>query len=429
MKKKNLVIILLICASLSMLACSEQQDVNKDSTDRSETIEDENNNDTSDVEKQIDEEILSDYSDVSPLLEFYEAIPEGEKIWCKANEESVLIQTDLSGKIYNSYSREDAKYAEIGLTENRILFQEDDDYYIYDFKTDTDVTQEYTNGDKEICYASKECLILSKEEETYNSQELYMYILDNEGNELMSFSTNDMSQKYNVEWQDGRNWGYGSCGSHIYYIKVNHTGSNFCFIDLERNKAYLVSDLPMTNSGQIFSDGEYIADYQPHQGQAIINCDTEQVSNLKNDSYQISGGLSEGKIFCIGKDNATAFLNVDGSVALDLNYDDTSVTEATQFENGYAMLEFNDKFTTIIDEKGEFLFEPVEGTIASLFNINGTNIYIIYRDGFSYHLLDETGQVSDCFATTEDSIYTTTENGQVLIVVFSEGMFSTISIE
>lgn len=426
MKKGNLAL-LLICALFCMVACSKQQEMKTNSAASSETIEDEYSDANSDIRNQIDEETLSDYTEVRPIIGTFENIPEGEKIWCKSYTNNILIQTDLSGKIYDKYLGEDAKYAQIQLTEDRILFQNEDIYYIYDFKTDADVTQEYTNGEKEICYASNECLILSKVEETYNYRDIHMYILDNNGNEIMSFSINDMSQKYNVEWDE--NWGYGSCGAHIYYIEADYSGSSRCFIDLKRKKAFLVSNLPSSNAGWVLSDGEYITDYQPLHGQVIINCDTEQVSDFKNGSYNISGQISEGKIFCTGKHNTAAYLNIDGSVALDLNYEDTTVTEATQFKNGYAMLEFNDKFITIINEKGEFLFEPVEGRIASLRSINGTNVYFVYKqDEYLYRLSDETGQVSK-FATIQDSIYTTTENGQEVIVVLSKGVFSTLSIE
>ena len=386
MKRGLAAIVLSATAFLHLTACSSQE------ADTNNIVEDENTEDeyefideSNNTIDEVVEERLYDYSDVEPLLSPYETICQNEIIWCLAYTDHILLKTDLSGKIYNSYQREDATDAEAVLTDNRILFKNNDNYYIYDFEMNKDVTGEYTGGDKEISYANSECIFLSKVEETYNSQNIYMYILDNEGNEIMSFSTNDLSEKYNIEWE--RNWEYGACGSHIYYIKTDSNGSNCCFIDLERNKVYIVSDLPLSNSGGIYSDGEYIVDNQPHHGNVAINCDTEQVSDLDRFSIGI-GGLSEGKVFCSDGNEVSKFLNVDGSIALELNYEDTSVTGASQFENGYAMLEFNKKFTTVIDTEGDFLFEPVEGTIHKLLNINGTNVYIIYKDG-SYCLLDE----------------------------------------
>ena len=428
MKKGLVTIILSITLLLHLTACSSQ-DADINNIAKGENTGDEYNVGSSnavkeDVEEDV-EESLYDYSDVEPLLSPYETISQNEIIWCLAYTDHVLLKTDLSGKIYDSYEREDATDAKAVLSENRILFKNNDDYYIYDFEMNMDVTEEYTGGDKEICYANSECILLSKVEETYNSQDIYMYILDNEGKEMMSFSTNDMSEKYNVEWE--RNWEYGSCGSHIYYIKIDANGSNCCFIDLERKKVYIVSDLPLSNSGNIFSDGEYIIDNQPHHGNVSINCNTEQVSDLDRFAIGIKG-LSEGKVFCSDGYEVSKFLNIDGSVAIELNYENTSVTDASQFENGHAMLEFNKKFTTVIDTEGNFLFEPVEGTIYKLLNINGTNVYIIYKDG-SYYFLDEKSGEIESFSSSDSSIYILTDTEEKSLVLFDGIEFSVIPVK
>ena len=425
MKRGLVTIVLSIVLFLHLTACSSQDADINNIAEAEDTGDEYNVESSNDVEEEI-EESLYDYSGVETLLSPYETISQNEIIWCLAYADHVLLKTDLSGRIYDSYEREDATDAEAVLSENRILFKNsDDDYYIYDFEMNRDVTEEYTGGDKEICYANSECVFLSKVEETYNSQDIYMYILDNEGKEMMSFSTNDMSEKYNVEWE--RNWGYGSCGSHIYYIKTDANGSNCCFIDLGRKKVYIVSDLPLSNSGAIFSDGEYIIDNQPHQGNVSINCDTEQVSDLDRFAIRI-GGLSEGRVFCSDGNEVGKFLNVDGSVAIELNYENTSVTGASQFENGHAMLEFNKKFTTVIDTEGNFLFEPVEGTIYKLLNINGTNVYIIYKDD-SYYFLDEKSGQMELLSNSDSSIYMLTETEEKSLVSFDGVGFSVIPVK
>lgn len=430
LKKVNVVLLTIVILIISVACTSQETSV--DDTDPEEVVQEEKimeeeedqTEDSASEEVAEKEELLYDFSNARLLLDSYEPISENELLWCVSEDEQILLQTDLSGKVYNSYPWGDASDAEAALTESRILFRNDDNYYIYDFETDRDVTEEYTGGDKEICYANGECVFCIKEEETYNSQNTYMYILDNEGNEVLSFSTAEMSEKYNVEWE--RNWEYGACGAHIYYIKTDNAGYNYCFIDLARKKAYISANLPASNSGTIRSDGEYILDCQPNHGQAVINCETEAITEL-----QFSGtvnGLSEGKVYGEDGDVIKAYLNVDGSTAIELNYDNTTVTAATQFENGYAMLEFNKKFTTIIDAEGNFLFEPVEGTIYKLFDINGNNAYVIYKD-MAYYLLDETGNISEMSSADDCSIYPMIGNESGALVIFRNNSFSVISIE
>lgn len=428
MLKRATAIVLVLTILAICVACSSEKDAGD--VDLEENVRGEENsvgetNQTADYDSEDvteKEEMLYDYSNVQLLLDHNEPISENEMLWCVALNEQMLLQTDLTGKIYNSYPREDASHAKAALTENRILFQYDDyDYYIYDFENDKDVTDEYTGGDKKICYANKECIICIREEETYNSQNIYIHILDAEGNEILSFSTAEMSEKYNVEWE--RNWEYGACGSHIYYIQFDN--DKYCFVDLERKKVYVSLNLPMSNSGIIRSDGEYILDCQPHHGQVVINCETEEISNI-----QFSGtvdGLSEGKLYGEDRYGIQAYLNVDGSTAIELNYENTSVTDATQFENGYAMVEFNQKFTTIIDGEGNFLFEPVEGTIVKLLDLNGSNAYIIHKD-MAYYLLDETGNISEKISE-KDSIYPLSGNGDSSVVIFENNSFSVIPIK
>lgn len=407
---------------------SYKEDIDDNSNaEENEMSEDENANTVDTEFNENSEEMLYDYSNTEPLLPVCESINPNEKIWCVAYSDNKLLQTDLSGKICNTFTTTDAMYAIAALPNNRIVFLKDEEYFIYDALTETDVTDEYTNGDKSICFANNECLILSKTEETYNSQNIYITVLDNEGNEKMSFSSNDMISKYNIEWDF--NWGYGSCGSHIYYIETDSSSKNICFIDLERNKAYVSTNLPFSNSGEIFSDGEYIVDSQPLHGQVIINCDTEQVFEFNNGSYNIKGGLSDGMVYCDDDyHDIKAYLNVDSSIALELSYEDTTVTDATQFENGHAMIEFNDKFVTIIDTAGNFLFEPVEGTIYRLITINNKNVYIFWKDQ-SYYLLYENGEVSEAIGSADGSIYTISEAGNDSLVVYDEGYFSLIPIE
>ena len=427
LKRVTIILLVLTILAISVACASEKDtgDVNLGENVRGEENSVDETDQTADYDSKDvteKEEMLYNYSNTKLLLDYNESISENELLWCVAMNEQVLLQTDLTGKIYNSYPREDASYAKEALTENRILFQYDDyDYYIYDFENNRDVTDDYTGGDKKICYANKECIICTREEETYNSKNIYINILDSEGNEILSFSTAEMSEKYNVKWE--RNWEYGSCGSHIYYIQFDY--DKYCFVDLERKKAYVSSNLPMSNSGIIRSDGEYILDCQPHHGQVVINCETEEISDIP-----FSGtvdGLSEGKLYGEDRYGIQAYLNVDGSTAIELNYENTSVTDATQFENGYAMLEFNKKFTTIIDEQGHFLFDPVEGTIFKLLNLNGSNAYVIYND-MAYYLLDETGDISEKISE-DGSIYPLSGNGDSSVVIFENNSFSVIPIK
>lgn len=407
---------------------SYQEDTNDNSNaEENEISEDENTNTVDTESDENSEEMLYDYSNTEPLLPVCASVNADEKIWCVAYSDDKLLQTDLSGKIYNTFMTTDAMYAIAALPNNRIIFLKDEEYFIYDALTETDVTEEYTNGDKSIRFANNECLILSKTEETYNSQNIYITVLDNKGNEKISFSSNDINDKYNIEWDF--DWGYGACGSHIYYTEIDSLGKNICFIDLERNKFYVSTNLPQSNMGRIFSDGEYIVDSQPNHGQAIINCDTEQVVGFKNGSYNIEGGLSDGKVYCADDQrDVKAYLNVDSSIALELNYEDTTVTDATQFENGYAMIEFNDKFVTIIDTAGNFLFEPVEGTVYKLITINDKNVYIFWKNQL-YYLLFENGEISEPIGSADGSIYTISETGNDSLVVYDEGSFSFIPIE
>lgn len=385
-----------------------------------------NKEDSQHYTERTEEEIakkLSDYSSVRLLLDWKESVSKNQIIWGAANDEQILVQTDLSGKIYNTYPRADTADAEAALTDDRILFKSDRDYYIYDFGLDRDVTAEYTGGDKKICYANKECIMLYKIEETYNSENIYMDILDREGNGILSFSTKEMGEKYNVNWE--RNEGYGECGSHIYYIEFeSDQDQSVCFLDMERRKAYVSSNLPGSNSGSIRSDGEYIIDSQPYHGNVVINCETEEVTDLSRRGTV--EGISEGKVVHIVNNRPVAYLNTDGTTAIELNYENTSVTDATQFENGYAMIEFNNYFTTIIDTEGNFLFEPIKGSISYLLDINGKNAYIIHMNE-NYYLLDETGELLESFPSSV-GLYPLEEDKENSLVIYNNNSFSIVSI-
>lgn len=430
-----MILFLLVC--LNVAACNKENADQKNSYELNEaedsTIQD-NDIEDNDIEEDhsTEEQTLDDFSNVHVIGSQYDVISTDDKFWCLADTDNYLLQVDYTGKVYGSYARDDAHDAKFALTENRILFQ-NDEYYIYDLEKNQDVTNEYKKEDETIIYASDECVFLTKTEETYNSKNVCLRCADAEGKEIISFSTEEMSEKYNVEWEPMVfESNFRSCGSGIYAIQIDKLGNTYCFVDIVRNKVYAVTGLPQENLGDIYSDGNYIVYSQPQHGQAVIDCNTEQSTDFSNELYWMDGHLAEGKVsgkgYWSSNDKDRVFLNMDGSIFLDLKYEDTSVTEVSQFSNGFAMLEFNDNFVTIIDENGKFLFEPVEGKISRLVNINGKNIYIIFDGEANYMFLDETGKKSSTFAVSKDEICFAVGNDQIYLLVFGEESFSKVEM-
>ena len=121
------------------------------------------------------------------------------------------------------------------------------------------------------------------------------------------------------------------------------------------------------------SDGKYIIRQNRVSGNCVIDIDDETFESLNwiyyRDGYtQPYSNMWKGKFITKPSDrDLFAIYDIRGNLVCDLENDAVNVTACTDFYDGYALIEITNEggtsFVTIIDENGEWQFEPVLGKV------------------------------------------------------------------
>ena len=158
---------------------------------------------------------------------------------------------------------------------------------------------------------------------------------------------------------------------------------------------------------------------------------TPALTFLEYDSFWYDRYLGEGMMLLENHDMFIVF-NSTGKIPFDVNrfaargtWGDT--ISINSFHNGKAQIEMVNesgvKFTTLIDSKGEFLFEPIEGTISDTYYINMWKYkYLLIREANALScLMDDVGNLiknsGELYIKEGEYLtsYITIENGQLAI--------------
>lgn len=230
---------------------------------------------------------------------------------------------------------------------------------------------------------------------TYDSHDFKIILKNLDGSLLGEWTEKELAAQYDdvsltpeVEYMGG-NW--YKCGNVFINIQtqaiVKYNGDKYYGADEE----YLY----MCHEGWIHPDSIILIDSNGN------NVSPENTF-LNNASYWFYKYLGNGIVLLKNHDN---FLQLDsaGVTQFDVNQfsrrgtfgDDIAINE---FCDGKAQVllrnEANKLFTTIINEKGEFLFEPIEGDMGYT-NIKnmGRYCYSLYRDGDGKYFMDQNGNL------------------------------------
>lgn len=251
-------------------------------------------------------------------------------------------------------------------------------------------------------------------EDTYSTQNVIFKIYDENKNCKFSFSKKEINDKYGVEWVCNvetlsvsdlgneiycpHNIIYNSVIEHsIYLSNPNNLEENMgLYIDMNREKVFLAG------KGGNASDGKYI-----WCEDSVIDIDSETTTYLEGGTLKYrntyahrNSNIWNGKF--ITNTNAGAYLyssdyaiyDCQGNLVCDLESDTVNVTNYSGIYNGYSLIEITNeggtKYITIIDENGEWQFEPIQGQIVWHQYIKSTEQFVVVKNDYTDLILINT---------------------------------------
>lgn len=162
----------------------------------------------------------------------------------------------------------------------------------------------------------------------------------------------------------------------------------------------------------------------------------EKSINIKGKVHSSVPIYSE-KLFFTG----SAFYNLDGDMVIDLSDEEETMSGKGTFKNGHAMLQFyngSQKFFTVIDKSGRFLFEPKQYiTSANVVDTDSFALYdkqeelygdgyILCRENSRWKVLDVNGRTILQLDWNEEPVDAIGENGTIAIKKGGEYYYKTI---
>lgn len=358
-------------------------------------------------------------------------IPDNEQFWVRAeytfdngNSSIEYILTDTSAHIYNilDYYSINMDYnlsIIVSLPNGRIAFgytkyageyaygSNSRDYKIIDsadpelndisnqFFDEGEIIWSIRNDENGISIFTYQTL------ETYSYQDIIINVYDECMNKKFSFSKSELFNKYNCDdfYMSVDTLNLTPIGGNVYYMRTSDDYDDILFIDTTRNKVFVIEDVGFSKG--CTSDGDYvICARKTHVGDfgLIIDIDSESLifENMKGYFSEIK----EGRFFwrdtynsiicnlCDYKGNVLANLDKDGKLS---NY--------SSFYNGHAVLELvnpgGTTFVTIIDNQGNWLFEPISGNLGGVktpYYFENIDCFLIFsNDGSGGYLLNAQG--------------------------------------
>lgn len=337
-------------------------------------------------------------------------------------DERRMLKINLDGKIFM-----DIPFAGFtGILEDKYLCPNDS--VIYDLEGN-DITNSFCDNNEEFSGAFQDItgwtVWVYEKIDTYDSSEFIIRAKNLDGTVKAEWSETELENKYEEVTMSpqvkflGGSW-YSS-GNMIYNVKNK--------MDICRDGAHVV-EADNDFLFLCFSDGWL-------SGDSIVLYDkdgsdiTPSYAILENDTFWLNRYLGEGMLLL---ENHDYFIVVDstGNIPFDINQfssrgtwgDDKSINE---FHNGQAQVEILNEggipFTTLINNKGEFLFEPVKGSMGYFDKTNMWKYqYSIYREAEELsclmdnagNLIKNTGEVY-IKEGEELTSYIVIENGELVV--------------
>mgnify|MGYP004609030087 CR=1 FL=1 len=438
--KKSWIILSLLMVSiiLSLSGCSKKEN-NIENTEVTE--EPKNNNYTKTIKTNVREEVETTLSEMDMLKEenteefktiqdnylikkIYtvndgDLIDTTSRFWVKATNDAgaeVFLCTDIFGNVWSENENLSGYNPAIMLTDELTLFfNYIDMYYIIVDLEGNDRTYDYIKeGECITCVANEPnrlVIVSVKEENTYSKQNLVYTFYDVNGSTLLSFDRISIEDKTGIEWtgQTRKLKSVRYLGGSMY--SVNEIVLGYALFINSNSGETIVCDIETTNNGveSMIADEDNTIIYKPM-------CTTKVLDNKTGDLREVWYGV-DGKgyspctdlnngLFCGRREESIGFykyqiFNVNGDIAVNLDYPDTRVKGKVKFQNGYGLLYLqNDArvpFVTIMNMKGEWMFDPIQGM-----PIRGANFEQGYCKGIDAYLIQPDEKTPEAYVLNKD---------------------------
>lgn len=367
--------------------------------------------------EEIDQDATNIIAENSEVR-IYNTIEDGT-LWLTeedAQGQEYVVRANVFGNILaKALCDEFDGYFTVGIDE-RLFFTSSGN--IYDIYSLEDVTNTYIGEyDEVVSYLNTEngpVFVVRKITDSFEEQYTSLGLVDKNGKMFfdITLDRNSMYTQYGIEskYSNGEIT-LEYAGNNVYYIK--YVGSqyesgalNSLIIDLSREKI-IPCDFPKS-CWYCQSDGYHtlicsssVSDF------FIVNNDTGTFSYYPNPDYRPEGSFANGLFYGIGSrygnNNEQAYLDANGTIIINLNNYPQKVKQAWPFENGTALIEFENKYVTFIDNTGAFMFDPVKGCYAKCFEREGVAIVAVENEaGTSQHFsVDSNGNVKEINISNE----------------------------
>lgn len=176
------------------------------------------------------------------------------------------------------------------------------------------------------------------------STDYKLEIWDDTGKSILSFYENELVNKYGMDlWTHLDNYHLINLGNGIYLLKdwrdESDCGTDYFFLDLNRNKVFGSRTKMATEYRSIETDGDYILIPQKGRDNVwLYDIETENIVSIENVSK--AHGLGEGKFF-----SDIYCYSVQGSVLFSISYDNLGgkiIEAGTTYHDGKTLIIIDD---------------------------------------------------------------------------------------
>ena len=368
------------------------------------------------------EETISDSLEKIPTtskVNIINAVEDGT-LWAVETDEleqKYIVHTNVYGEILGKTLYQYDGYMECGLTGEIFAIGTKDDngektYRIYDINSGEDISTTYKGDFDDIISIiqteQENILIARKIFESFEEKYACLKMVDSLGNEIFNISLdkNTLLNEYNIDVTDStEDIEVEYAGNNVYYIpyiasQFKHGVPNSLVIDLNRNKVIPV-DFPQHNGLYCCSDGNYTVVYSPMHGQIIVDNEKGIYEGFSTGDYY-PGGEIVGGVFCaygalLGNEDAKVFMDIQGNIITDLNQYPQDIKSVWLLKDDVALVQFTNSYMTYININGEFLFEPIKGTVESYYADKGIAIVFVEDEleNKHYKVIDRNGNITN----------------------------------
>lgn len=470
MKKMLIVILFVIC----LVGCGNKKEIETSLKDTAELHGENvslNEQEVTDVYETVnEEEIVEEQEDIALQDDMVEEDNEENEQQDVIRDNSQIqiknflqdgtfwgIETDETGEVYTIHANvfgnilkrvstgSMGKEIWFGIGDSFVIWNEYP-YRIFDLNTNRDATADFI-GDYDELYDLLETedgliFVARKTIDTFEERYDCVKLIDSDRNVLIEISLdkNTLLTEYGMEKNSQKELKVKWVGKKVFYIP--YVGDEFSdqefdslIIDFARNKVIPVDAPDDNTTGYCYSDGNYTVIYESYRSPIIVNHETGEVVVLERKYIPASGaliahnaeGVSEGKFLAM--DNKELYvLDTQGNMIIDLNNYGQNVVQMYPFSEGVALIEFENGYVTFIGDNGEFLFEPVKGTVANFYRDLCAAIIVDYDAGEVF-LLDREGDKERLYISNPGNIFCTEYEGRMYLVEGESWGLNTIPVQ